>query len=118
MSRIIPFNSNQLRLVPSDPGCWLPTDHQVRFFDEMVEQELDISQIIGNPGKHGRLSYDPVMLLKAVLYGYMVGLHSSREIANACVERIDNRWWSDLSKGRRPACSRIGRCRILQRGSH
>ena len=70
MSRIMTANSNQLCLVPSDPGCWLPLDHTVRFFDEIVEKELDLSRFVGNPvnsSMRGRPSYDPVMLLKIVL---------------------------------------------------
>ena len=90
MSRVLPANANQLCLVPSDAGCWLPADHQVRSFNEIVEQELDLSQIIRDSrkaGQHGRPSYDPVMLLKIVLYGYMVGLNSSRKIAQAILQR-------------------------------
>jgi transposase len=111
MSRIMPANSSQLCLVPSDPGCWLPSDHAVRFFDEMIETELDVSQFAGDPvnsSKHGRPSYDPVMLLKIVLYGYMVGLHSSRAIEQACVERIDFRF---LSSGLTPSFSTITKFR-------
>lgn len=107
----MPANTNQLCLVPSDPGCWLPVDHPVRFFNEMVEQELDVSQFRGNrvnAGKHGRPSYDPVMLLKIVLYGYMVGLNSSREIEQACVERIDFRF---LTGGLTPSFSTITKFR-------
>ena len=111
MSRIMPANTNQLFLVPSDPGCWLPANHPVRFFNQMVEEELDVSQFIGNPvnsGKHGRPSYDPVMLLKIVLYGYMVGLNSSREVERACVERIDFRL---LTGGLTPSFSTITKFR-------
>jgi transposase len=111
MSRVLPANANQLCLVPSDPGCWLPADHQVRFFNKIVEQELDVSQIIGNcrkDGQHGRPSYDRVMLLKIVLYGYMVGLNSSREIEQACIERIDFRF---LTGGLLPSFSTITKFR-------
>jgi transposase len=108
MSRVIPANSHQLQLIPSHPWHWLPEDHQVRYFDEMVEQELDLSRFIGNPEKDGRPSYDPVMLLKIVLYGYMVGIHSSRELAKACVERIDFRF---LTGGLTPSFSTITKFR-------
>jgi len=107
----MPANSNQLCLVPSDPGCWLPSDHPVRFFNEIVEKELDISQFVVNPATssaHGRPSYDAVMLLKIVLYGYMVGLHSSRQIEQACVERIDFRF---LTAGLTPSFSTITKFR-------
>jgi len=111
MSRIIPANVGQLRLVPSNPGCWLPDDHPVRCFSEMVESELDVSAFVGSrvgSSKHGRPSYDPVMLLNIVLYGYMVGLHSSREIERACVERLDFRF---LTGGLTPSFSTITKFR-------
>jgi transposase len=111
MSRVLPANVNQLCLVPSQPGSWLPADHQVKVFNEIVEQKLDVSQIIGNfrkVGRHGRPSYDPLMLLKIVLYGYMVGLNSSREIEQACVERLDFRF---LTGGLMPSFSTITKFR-------
>lgn len=111
MSKILPANTTQLCLVPSNPGCWLPADHTVRFFNELVEEDLDLSQFAENPltsEKHGRPAYDPVMLLKIVLYGYMVGVHSSRAIADACVERIDFRF---LSGGLTPSFSTVTKFR-------
>ncbi|MBX9692574.1 MAG: transposase [Cyanobacteria bacterium] len=114
MSRIIAANTKQLCLVPSEPGCLLPTGHLVRFFNQIVEKELDVSKLIEKrvkAGKHGRPSYDPVMLLKIVLYGYMVGLHSSRKIAKACVERIDFRF---LTGGLTPSFSTITKFRSEQ----
>jgi len=107
----MPANSKQLCLIPSDPGCWLPSDHSVRVFNEIVDEELDLSQFVENPptlSKRGRPSYDAVMLLKIVLYGYMVGLHSSRRIARACVERIDFRF---LAAGLTPSFSTITKFR-------
>ena len=116
MSRIMPANSNQTCLVPSDAGCWLPVEHPVRFFNEVVENELDLSQFIENPFttvRHGRPSYDPVMLLKIVLYGYMVGLNSSRKIAAACVERVDFRF---LTGGLTPSFSTLTKFRAEYAG--
>lgn len=111
MSRIIPSNTKQLCLVPSDLGCLLPADHTVRIFNQMVDLDLDLSQLIKNPvnsERHGRPSYDPVMLLKIVLYGYMVGLHSSRGVESACIERIDFRF---LTGGLTPSFSTITKFR-------
>jgi transposase len=111
MSRIQPANTSQLCLVPSDPGCWLPVDHPVRFFNAMIEEELDLSQFVKSPlmtGRHGRPSYDRVMLLKVIAYGYTMGIHSSREIAKGCVERIDFRF---LTGGLTPSFSTITKFR-------
>lgn len=102
MSRRIVSNVGQLRLVPSDLGLWLPEEHQARFFDELVENELDLSSILmkyGTLEKRGRPGYDPVMLTKIIIYAYSVGLNSSREIEQACIERIDFRY---LSGNRQP----------------
>lgn len=46
MSRFIASNAAQLTLVPSSLGFWLPTDHQARFFNDVVECELDLSAIL------------------------------------------------------------------------
>jgi transposase len=70
MSIILPANTKQLCLVPSDPGWLLPADHPVRFFNQIVENELNVSALFEHSfrvGKLGRPSYDPVMLLKIVL---------------------------------------------------
>ena len=102
MSRRITSNVGQLRLVPSNLGFWLPEDHQARFFDAVVENELDLSSIIRRytrSEKRGRPGYDPVMLTKILVYAYSVGLNSSREIEQACIERIDFRY---LSGNRQP----------------
>ncbi|MBI1271048.1 transposase [bacterium] len=110
MSRVVASNVHQLCLVPSDPGCWLPADHQVKCFNEIIEQEIDTSEIAGSRIRetHGRPSYDPLMLLKIVVYGYMVGLTSSRKIAQACVERLDFRY---LTGGLTPSFSTITKFR-------
>jgi transposase len=36
----------------------------------------------------GRRAYDPAMMLAVLLYGYCVGLRSSRKIAQACREDL------------------------------
>lgn len=107
----MPANTNQMCLVPSDAGCWLPTEHRVRLFNEVVENELDLSQFIENRTtavRYGRPSYDPVMLLKVVLYGYIEGLNSSRKVARACVERMDFRF---LTGGLTPSFSTVTKFR-------
>lgn len=102
MSATIASHAGQLMLVPSDVGFWLPEEHQARFFNDFVESECDLTSICKkgkNPEKRGRPAYDPVMLTKLILYGYSVGLHSSREIERAYLERIDFRY---LSGNRQP----------------
>jgi transposase len=111
MSIILPANTKQLCLVPSDPGWLVPADHPVRFFNQIIENELNVSTLFEHSfraGKLGRPSYDPVMLLKIVLYGYMEGVQSSRRVQNACVERLDFRF---LTGGLTPSFSTITKFR-------
>ena len=94
MSRLITSSVSQLLLFPSSFDCWLPQDHNVRFFDELME-ELDLSGIaktIDLNEKRGRPAYDPFMMTKIVLYGYTVGIASARELEKACVDRLDLRF--------------------------
>ena len=102
MSGRLASNAGQLMLVPSDMGFWLPEDHQARFFNDFIENECDLTSIcekFKKQEKRGRPAYDQVMLTKLILYGYSVGLTSSREIEGACLERIDFRY---LSGNRQP----------------
>lgn len=102
MSGFVDSNSGQLMLVPSNLGFWLPADHEAHFFNDMVENELDLSEILNNfKGRvgPGRPCFDPVMLTKIILFGYSEGLTSSRQIESACLERIDFRY---LAGGRQP----------------
>jgi transposase len=112
MSRIITTDTGQLRLVLSEPGFWLPVDHSVRIFDELLEQErhsLPNFDAGKKTGKFGRPHYDHLILLKIVLYGYTVGLKSNRELAKACLERVDFRF---LTGGLTPSFSTIRRFRV------
>lgn len=111
MSKVFVADSQQLCLVPSDPGFWLPKDHVARFFNELVESELDLSAIeepYKKRTRRGRPHYDPVMLLKIVLYGYSVGITSNRGIAQSCVDRVDFRY---LSGGLTPGYRTIAKFR-------
>jgi transposase len=111
MSSTAPTNVGHICLVSSDIGFWLPPDHLVRFFNEMVDRELDISEFIGdaiNTSRRGRPSYNRRILLKIVMYGHMVGVNSSRKIERACIERLDFRY---LTSGLTPSFSTITKFR-------
>lgn len=110
MSRLITSNPCQLMLLPSSLGCLLPADHPVHFFKDIVEQ-LDLSAITKTfdlDQRRGRPAYDPIMMTKLVMYGYSVGLTSSRAVESACLERIDFRV---LTGNRRPDYRSIARFR-------
>lgn len=108
MSRLVISNGSQLILFPSSFEVWLPEDHPVRFFEQLMK-EVDLSDLassINLDEKRGRPAFAPTMLAYLVLYGQMVGIFSVRDLANACVERLDFRF---LTGNRYPKYRTIAR---------
>lgn len=94
MSRLITSSAAQLILVPTSLGCLLAADHPARFFDEMIEQ-LDLTKITSTfdfGQTRGRPAYDPIMMTKIIMYGYSIGVSSTRKLERACLDRIDFRF--------------------------
>jgi len=94
MSRLVISNNSQLLLFPSSFDCWLPEDHPVRFFEQLMEELglSDFTNAIDLDEKRGRPAFDRVVMAKIVLYGQLEGIASARDLAKACVERLDFRF--------------------------
>lgn len=72
---------------------WLEEDHLVYRLLDVVES-LDIRSVshsIEAKDARGARPYNPRMMLALLLYSYMKGIYSSRQIAAATYERIDYR---------------------------
>ena len=78
----LPYDPDQQLLLPSALHEWLPDDHQAYFISDVVDQ-LDLSDITAryDGERHGGPPYHPRMMVKVLLYGYCVGVTSSRRIA-------------------------------------
>jgi transposase len=73
---------------------WLPENHLARFVAELVPG-LDLSKIYGYYGRRdgrGKAAYHPVMMVRVLLYGYCVGVTSSRRIERASYDDIAFRY--------------------------
>jgi transposase len=73
---------------------WLPEDHLARFIAGVVE-ELDLSGILSQylrKDGRGKAAYHPAMMVRLLLYGYAVGVRSSRKIEKATYENIAFRY--------------------------
>jgi transposase len=83
------YEPNQLFLMPPSLREWLPEDHLAYFVSDIVEQ-MDLSAIEGvyEEEERGYPPYHPVMMVKVLLYGYCVGVYSSRRIARKLEEDI------------------------------
>jgi transposase len=76
-------------LLPPSLRDWLPEDHLAYFLSDVVEQ-LDLSAIesVYEKEERGQPPYHPRMMTKILLYGYCVGVFSSRRIEKRLREDV------------------------------
>jgi len=83
-----PYSLDQAYLLPVNPREWLSEGHLALFLADVVGQ-LDLSAIFREyPGGRGPRGYHPQMLLSVLLYGYCVGVYSSRRLAAHCETEV------------------------------
>ena len=83
------YDPDQQLLLPAALQEWLPDDHLAYFISDVIEQ-LDLSDITARyeQERRGGPPYHPQMMVKVLLYGYCVGVASSRRIAQRLHEDI------------------------------
>jgi transposase len=76
-------------LLPPSLRDWLPEDHLAYFVSDVVDQ-LDLSAIesVYEGDERGQPPYHPRMMTKILIYGYCVGVFSSRRMQKALVEDV------------------------------
>ncbi len=74
------YEQHQTTLLPQSIEELVPENHVVRAVDKIVEQ-LDLKDLYASYSEEGQPGYHPMMLVKILLYGYLVGVRSSRKIA-------------------------------------
>ena len=92
----IPYNQNQLSLLPPSLEDFVGKDHPARILNEIIEK-IDISSLNQAYQSKGRASYHPKMLLKVLVYAYITNTYSSRKIEMACKENVHFMWLSAMS---------------------
>ena len=85
----LPYEPDQQLLLPAALQEWLPDDHLAYFISDVVDQ-LDMSEVTARyeRERRGVPPYHPRMMVKVLLYGYCVGVASSRRIAQRLHEDI------------------------------
>lgn len=103
------FDPDAVMLVPPSLDEWLPQNHLSRFVADVVETQLDLSRFYASYAKtKGQPPYDPRLMIRVLLYGYCVGVRSSRELERVCVDVVAFRW---LAAQQAPDFRSIGRFR-------
>ena len=88
-----PYNFRQQILFPPTLEDWVPEDHLSRFVSDVVES-LDLSAIYGAYRTAGAPPYHPLMMFKLLIYGYCIGVRSSRRIERATYDDVAFRYLS------------------------
>ena len=83
------YEPDQQLLLPAALQEWLPDDHLAYFISDVVDQ-LDMSEVTARyeRERRGGPPYHPRMMVEVLLYGYCVGVASSRRIAQRLHEDI------------------------------
>jgi transposase len=104
-----PYTPGQSFLLPPSPLDWLPERHLARFILELVK-ELDLNKIYAHYERElrGYPPHHPLMMVALLLYGYCVGVPSSRKIERKTHEDVAFRV---ISGGEHPDHTRISEFR-------
>ena len=88
----LPYEPDQQLLLPVALQEWLPDDHLAYFISDVVDQ-LDMSEVTARYERERRGGRRIIhgMMVKVLLYGYCVGVVSSRRIAQRLHEDIASR---------------------------
>ena len=85
---------DQPLLLPPSLQDWLPEKHLARFIADVTEQ-LDLSEILADYTRRdgrGMAAYHPAMMVRVLLYGYCLGVVSSRKLERATYEDVAFRY--------------------------
>jgi transposase len=76
-------------LLPPSLREWLPENHLSYFVSDVVDQlDLSVIESIYEEEERGQPPYHPRMMTKILVYGYCVGVFSSRRIQKRLVEDV------------------------------
>jgi transposase len=110
MKKYKEWNPRQSFLLPQSPIDWLPDGHLAYFILDILDEIdiQDIESIYQSKDVRGRQPYPPLMMVGLLLYGYCVGVFSSRKLEKATYEDIGFRV---LAGGHHPDHTRISEFR-------
>ncbi|MCE9574935.1 MAG: transposase, partial [Deltaproteobacteria bacterium] len=116
MKRYRPYAPEQSYLLPPSPAEWLPEGHLVYFVLDLVA-DLDLSaieRVLQNKDPRGERPYSPRMMTALLLYGYAIGVFSSRRLARATFEDVAFRI---ICAGDHPHFTTVNEFRAVHRAS-
>jgi len=73
------YDQNQQFLLPLRLDSFVPENHIARILNDIIDA-VDITAIESTYSENGSSAYHPRLMLKILLYGYMINIRSSRDI--------------------------------------
>lgn len=97
MSKFKEYQQNKIMLLPPSLEEKVPEGHLARYISKLVD-ELSIREIEAGYSELGCRAYHPRMLIKLLLYGYSLGIRSSRRIQKEVREDVVFMWLAGLQE--------------------
>lgn len=97
MAKFKEYSQHQIMLMPPNLDEKVPEGHLARYISRLVD-ELDIREIEQGYSELGCRAYHPRMLLKLLLYGYSMGIRSSRRIQKETREDLVFMWLAGMQE--------------------
>ena len=94
--RFKPYLQTQAFLIPPSLDELIDANHPVRIVSEVIDS-IDIDALLKKYKDRGTTSYNPRMLLKVLVYGYLNNIYSSRKLEAVLKENIHFMWISGMS---------------------
>lgn len=91
------YTPNQLMLLPPSLDEKIIETHPVRIVSGVIDK-INISPLEKKYEGGGTSSYHPKMLLKVMVYSYLVNIYSSRKIEEALQQNIHFMWLSGMNE--------------------
>lgn len=92
-----PSPADQLMLLPPSVNDFVLPNDPVRVFAEILDS-MDHGMVISKYSGGGRPAYDPVMMLKVLIFGYCEGIQSSRHLDRTLGRDVRFMYLSEMSR--------------------
>jgi len=92
-----PDQQNQMYLLPPSIEEMIEENHPVRIVNKVIEK-INIKPLLKLYKGGGTSSYNPKMLLKVLVYGYIRNIYSSRKMEEMTRENIHMMWISGMQR--------------------
>ena len=92
-----PYPQYETLLLPPSLSELIPATHPVRLVNAVLDK-IDISELKSTYVGGGASSYNPRMLLKVIVYGYLCNIYSGRQLEKVITENINFMWLAGMSR--------------------